>query len=136
MDISEEQYKELLSFQINYEYTKDDMMNKINNIPFTFFDVKFFKYNYIVDTSFPLINEILDDIFRYIVVNKDFEAFKSFTNNQGNAFSSLFEYKVRCNFSPKIKGIIKYFNNFDIEDNVLMDIIIPADKDGNNPKFI
>ena len=136
MDISEEQYKELLSFQINYEYTRDDMMNKINNIPFTFFDVKFFKYNYIVDTSFPLINEILDDIFRYIVVNKDFEAFKSFANNQGNAFSSLFEYKVRYNFSPKIKGIIKYFNNFDIEDNVLMDIIIPADKDGNNPKFI
>ena len=136
MDISEEQYKELLSFQINYEYTRDDMMNKINNIPFTFFNVKLFKYNYIVVTSFPLINEILDDIFRFIVVNKDFEAFKSFANNQGNAFSSLFEYKVRYNFSPKNKGIIKYFNNFDIEDNVLMDIIIPADKDGNNPKFI
>ena len=136
MDISESKYKDFLSFQINHKYSRTEMEEKIVNVPFRYFNVRYTGNGYIVEPSFPLINEILDDIFRYIILNKDFEAFKSLANNQGNAYSSLFEYKVRYKFYPKIKGIINYFNNFDIEENISMDVFIPREKDRNDPKFI
>ena len=136
MNISDNLYLNLLSFKISYKYSMSDMTKIIDFIPFKYFDINESYGHYTVLTSFPLINEILDDIFRYIIVNRSFNAFKQLSNNKGSAFSSLFEYKVRYNFYPPIKGEIDYFSNFIIHEAISMEVIIPKEKEKNEPKFI
>ena len=69
------------------------MIKIIDFIPFKLFNVSEEKGEYIVTAGFPLINEIIDDIFRYIILKKNFHVFQSLSNNKGSAYSSLFEYK-------------------------------------------
>lgn len=129
-------YERFLSFNINYKYSMPEIMKVIQNIPFKLFNVTENNKIYNVEPGFPLIKEILDDIYRYIVVNKNFYSFKYLSDNKGSAFSSLFEYKVRYNFYPQIKGSIYYFKEFVIHENVSMDVIIPKEKDKDEPHFI
>ena len=136
MNSSDNIYVNFLSFKINYEYTKSELMKIIDFIPFRFFNINEKYGKYTVITGFPLIDEILDDIFRYIVVNKNFYIFKKLANNKGSAFSSLFEYKVRYSFYPQIKGEIDYFKNFIIQESVSMEVIIPKDNETKEAKFI
>ena len=58
------------------------------------------------------------------------------SNNKGSAYSSLFEYKVRYNFDPKIKENVEYFENFIISDSASMEVIIPKETDKIKPTFI
>ena len=132
MNISEEGYKKFLSFKTNYKYSINEIKKIIDNIPLEFFDIPVYNSKYNVKTSFPLIDEILDGIFRYIVVNKDFDSFKYLSNNVGSAYSSLLKYKVIYNFS----GEINYFKNFFIQDNIIMEPVIPKNNDKDEPKFI
>ena len=129
-------YEKFLSFKINYKYSRSEIMRIIQNIPFKLFNVTENNKLYNVEPGFPLIAEILDDIYRYIVVKKNFNAFKYLSDNKGSAFSSIFEYKVRYNFYPQIKGNIYYFKEFVIHENVSMDVIIPKEKDKDEPYFI
>ena len=129
-------YDKFLSFKTDYIYSKLEIMKVIKNIPFKLFNVTEIDGVYKVKPGFPLISEILDDIYRYIVVTKSFNAFKYLANNKGSAFSSLFEYKVRYNFYPQIKGDIDYFKEFIIQENVNMEVIIPKERDKDEPKFI
>ena len=98
MNISEEGYKKFLSFKTNYKYSINEIKKIIDNIPLEFFDIPVYNSKYNVKTSFPLIDEILDGIFRYIVVNKDFDSFKYLSNNEGSAYSPLLKYKVIFSF--------------------------------------
>ena len=129
MNISEDNYIKFLSFKINYNYSEDEIRSIIENIPFKYFNIINNIDKYVIKTSFPLINDLLNDIFRYIILNKNFDAFKQLSNNKGSAYSSLFEYKVRYNFYPPIKGEIKYFKNFIINDAVQMKVIIPKENE-------
>lgn len=136
MDISNDFYVKFLLFKINYKYSKSEIMKIVDYIPFRIFNITQKNGRYTVISSFPLINEILDDIYRYIILKRDFNAFKLLNNNRGSAFSTLFEYKVRYNFYPIIKGVIHYFKNFDIEECVTMEVFIPKEKSKKEAKFI
>ena len=129
-------YEKFLSFKINYKYSKKEMVEIIDFIPFKLFYVSEEKEKYIVTAAFPLINEVIDDIFKYIILKKNFHAFKLLSNNKGSAYSSLFEYKVRYNFDPKIKENVQYFKNFIISDSASMEVIIPKETDKIKPTFI
>ena len=129
-------YEKFLSFKINYKYSKKEMVEIIDFIPFKLFYVSEEKGKYIVTAAFPLINEVIDDIFKYIIIKKNFHAFKLLSKNKGSAYSSLFEYKVRYNFDPKIKEHVKYFQNFIISDSASMEVIIPKETDKIKPAFI
>ena len=136
LNVPETIYANFLSFKINYNYSKNEMMEIIDFIPFKLFSISKKKGIYIITPGFPLINEIIDDIFKYIVLKKNFHAFQSLSKNKGSAYSTLFEYKIRYNFHPKIKGEINYFNNFAITDSVSMEVIIPKETDKIKPVFI
>ena len=136
LNVSEDVYAKFLSFKINYKYSKNEMIKIIDFIPFKLFYVSEEKGVYIVTAAFPLINEIIDDIFKYIILKKNFHVFQSLSNNKGSAYSSLFEYKVRYNFDPKIKENVEYFENFIISDSASMEVIIPKETDKIKPTFI
>lgn len=136
LNISESEYLKFLSFKINYNYNKNEIMEIIDFIPFKLFDISEKRGNYIIKPAFPLINEIIDEIFKYIILSKNFNIFKSLLNSRGSAYSTLFEYKIIYNFNPKIKGEIKYFTNFTITDSECMEVIIPKENDKIKPKFI
>ena len=141
MGLFGENFTKFLSFRIDYNYKKSEINKIIEFIPFRFFDIieeivkKEQIYN--VKTSFPLIDEILHDIYTYLIVKKDFAAFQKMEDEKGSsAYSTLFEYRVRYTFNPKFNGSIHYFTNFSIQENAKMKVIIPKDKEIKKPKFI
>ena len=136
LNISESEYLKFLSFKINYNYNKNEFMEIIDFIPFKLFDISEKRGNYIIKPAFPLINEIIDEIFKYVILSKNFNIFQSLLNNRGDAYWTLFKYKIMYNFKPKIKGEIKYFTNFTITDSASMEVIIPKEMDKIKPKFI
>ena len=136
MDASDNIYDKLLSFQMNHNYSKSDIIKIISNVPFKYFNVIKKNNHYIIEPGFPLIKEIMKDIYKYIVIKKSFNAIKNLTNKSGSAFSTLFEYRVRYNFDPAIKGDVNYFNNFTIQDSVSMEVFIPKKNEKKEPKFI
>ena len=102
----------------------------IRNIPFKIFNVKEYKENYyIVEPRFPLIKEIMEDVYKYLIIKKNFNVIKNLVNKKGSAFSTLFELKVRYDFYPPIRGDVDYFKDFVIQDSVNMEIIIPKKKE-------
>lgn len=136
LNVSETVYSKFLSFKINYKYFKNEMVKLIDFIPFKLFNVSEEKGEYTITPTFPLLNEIIDDIFRYIVLKKNFHSFEYLSKSKGSAYSSLFEYKIRFNFDPKIKGEVTYFKNFIISDSASMEVITPKETDIIKPKFI
>ena len=82
------------------------------------------------------MNEILNDIYKYIIINKNYKVFKKLEKEKGSAYSTLFEYKIRYLFSPDLKGPITYFNNFTINENLKVKVIIPKNNENDNPQFI
>ena len=136
MDASDNNYEKLLSFQMNYNYSMSDIIQIISNVPFKYFNIKRKNMQYIIEPGFPLMTEIMEDIYKYIVIKKSFNAIKNISNKRGSAFSSLFEYRVRYNFNPTIKGDINYFKNFTIQDFVYMEAFIPKKNEKKEHKFI
>jgi len=109
----------------------------IRNIPFKIFNVKEYKENYyIVEPRFPLIKEIMEDVYKYLIIKKNFNVIKNLVNKKGSAFSTLFELKVRYDFYPPIRGDVDYFKDFVIQDSVNMEVIIPKKKEKQTIKFI
>ena len=100
----------MLSFQLNYKYSLSEITEVIRNIPFKYFNVKKYKENnYIVEPEFPLIKEIMKDVYKYLIIKKNFNVIKNLANKKGSAFSTLFELKIRYGFYPPIKGDVHYF---------------------------
>ena len=119
-------YEQLLSFQLDYKYSFSDITDVIKNIPFKYFNVKEYKANkYIVEPGFPLIREIMEDFYKYLIVKRCFGPIKSLSNKKGSAFSTIFELKIRYDFYSPIRGTVRYFNDFVIDGSVTMEVIIP-----------
>lgn len=130
-------YEQLLSFQLNYKYSLSEIYEVIRNIPFKYFNVKEYKENnYIVEPGFPLIKEIMKDIYKYLIIKKNFNVIKNLSNKKGSAFSTLFELKIRYDFYPPIRGDVDYFKDFIIQDSVNMEVIIPKKKEKQTIDFI
>jgi len=123
-------YEQLLSFQLNYKYSFSEIIEVIRNIPFKYFNVEEFKANkYIVEPRFPLIREIMEDFYKYLIVKRYFGLIKSLANKNGSAFSTIFELKIRYDFFSPIRGSVYYFKDFVIEDSVNMEVIIPKKRE-------
>ena len=119
-------YEQLLSFQLDYKYSYSEITEVIRNIPFKYFNVKEYKQNkYIVEPGFPLIREIMEDFYKYLIVKRNFGPIKSLANKKGSAFATIFELKIRYDFYSPIRGSVRYFKNFVIEGSVTMEVIIP-----------
>ena len=119
-------YEQLLSFQLDYKYSYSEITEIIKNIPFKYFNVKEYKQNnYIVEPGFPLIREIMEDFYKYLIVKRYFGPIKSLANKKGSAFSTIFELKIRYDFYSPIRGSVPYFKNFVIDGSVTMEVIIP-----------
>ena len=119
-------YEQLLSFQLDYKYSYSEITEVIRNIPFKYFNVKEYKQNkYIVEPGFPLIREIMEDFYKYLIVKRNFGPIKRLANKKGSAFATIFELKIRYDFYSPIRGSVRYFKNFVIEGSVTMEVIIP-----------
>ena len=133
MNIDEKYYQKLLSFKINKNYTKKELINIINNIPFRFFDILLNNNKYYITTSFPLIDDLIKDIYFYIILNKNYLSFQKILNNKGSALGTLFEYKVIYNISNNKNE--NYFSNVNISETLSLEILIPKNNQNYTPKF-
>ena len=133
MNIDDKYYQKLLSFKIDEEYSKGELNKIIENVPFRFFDIiENNNSEYIITTCYPLIDEILKDIYKFIVLNRDYDKYKSMLNNKGNALGTLFEYKVIYNLSPNIENNKNnYFENLTINDTLSLDVFVPKENQKN-----
>ena len=132
MDMSEDNYTKFLSFKLNHEYSESELKKIIENIPFKYFNIKKIRDNYYVEAAFSLINEIVKDIYKYIIMKKSFYVFKTLEHEKGSAYSTLFEYRVRYNFDPNFKNEINYFKEFFIQGKAEMNVIIPKENQNQN----
>ena len=132
MNIDEKYYQKLLSFKINKNYTKKELINIINNIPFRFFDILMNNNKYYITTNFPLIDDLLKDIYFYIIHNKNYLYFQKILNNKGSALGTLFKYKVIYNIC---NNNINYFLNVNISETLSLEILIPKNNQNYTPKF-
>ena len=139
LDIKDDYYYKLLSFKINESYSKKDLKNIIDNVPFRFFNVyDFDEDEYYIIPNFPLIDEIMKDIYNFLIINRNYFLQKNLFNNKGNALGTLFEYKVIYHIVPNLNNIQTItFNNFTITKSLKIKVIIPKKNQNlNKIKFI
>ena len=103
----------ILSFNPNEEYTKDKLMDIIDNVPFRFFNIKQENEIYIIQYSCPIIEQIFIDIYKTFLLKNSFKTIKDITKGSG-AFGCIFEYAVIFYIIEKSKtdnnNIFNYFN--------------------------
>ena len=117
IDFSEHMGK-ILSFIPNKEYSRDNIIKIIDNIPFRFFDIEKKESNYIVKYSFPIIEQILIDIYKDLILKNSFSALENITKGSG-AFGCIFKYAVIFYIIEKSKSNDKkLFNHFNISKNL------------------
>ncbi len=139
LDIKDDYYYKLLSFKINEPYSKKELKNIIDNIPFRFFNIyDFDEDEYYIIPNFPLIDEIIKDIYNFLIINRNYFVQKNLFNNKGNALGTLFEYKVIYHLSPNLNNIPTItFNNFTITKSIKIKVLIPKKNQNlNKIKFI
>ena len=85
----------IISFKTNYIYDKRDIICIADYIPFRFYDVEKINENsYIINFGFPLIKEIMSDIYAHITLNNNYNALKNILNNKGSGLGTIFELKI------------------------------------------
>ena len=125
-NIDDKFYFKLLSFDLNRNYSREELQKIIENISFRFFDINNKNSEYIITTTFPLIDEILKDIYKYIILNRDYDKYKNMLDNKESALGTLFKYKVIYNLSPNIiNGEINYFENLNIRESYTLNYFVP-----------
>ena len=138
----------ILKFQIGYKYDKETLISIIDNIPFRFFDFNGFWKDFLkrkdkdlnsplkskkeniyygIKFSFPLIEEVMTEIYKLILSSNSYNYIKSLLKNQGSGLETIFKLSVMNHLSPKIGGPKKKFNNFIITDKFKIHDIIQND---------
>jgi len=120
----------ILSFVPKEIYSQTDIEKKINNVPLRFFNVKKKKKNtcfYIIEYAFPLIEQILIEIYKDIILNEAYSVIKKIIGESG-ALGCVFEYAViNCIiqkehvFNNKLFGFFKISKNLKVKKFVLND---------------
>ena len=102
----------ILSFIPNEEYTKNELMKIIDNVPFRYFNIKQENEIYIIQYSCPIIEQIFIDIYKTFLLKNSFKTIKDITGGSG-AFGCIFEYAVIFYIIQKSKtndnNIFNYF---------------------------
>lgn len=109
----------ILGFIPNEEYTKEDMEKIIKYIPFRFFDIEKHNSGYIAKYSFPIIEQILIEIYKEIIFKNAYESIKLIIGDSG-ALGCIFEYAVTNYIKKKSqnKDNNLIFNCFKISKNL------------------
>ena len=85
----------IISFKTNYIYDKRNIINIADSIPFRFYNVEKVNENsYIINFAFPLIKEIMSDIYAHITLNNNYSSLKNILNNKGSGLGTIFELKI------------------------------------------
>ena len=112
--------QKILSFVPKQEYSSEDLKKIIDNIPFRFFNIENKNNNYIITFSYPLIEQILIDIYKELILKNSFSVLKHITKDSG-AFGCIFEYAVINYIVEKSKSNDKkLFNYFNIGKNLVV----------------
>ena len=109
---------QILSFIPNEEYSKEELRRIIIYIPFRFFNIIKKGMKYIITYAYPLIEEILIEIYKDLILNNSFKIIKEITKGSG-AFGCIFEFAVISYIIKKSNSDNKnLFNYFNISKNL------------------
>jgi hypothetical protein len=132
----------ILTFSVNITYPKSYFENNINYLPFKYFDIILLdkKKNGKVVYLFPLVEEIMVDIYYYII-NRNGTIYQIFvdsnlinSSSKGNMFEKYVIYNMNPKYSPiKIKNL---FNYFTIKKNEVVEKFVPRDNENYLKKKI
>lgn len=122
---------QILCFQTDYIYNRENIMSIIDYIPPKFYEIKKeINNNYIVKFSFPFIQEIIYDIYSIITLNNNYNILKKILNNKGSGLGTIFELKILFNL---FEG--KKIFNFTINKKYEIRTIIPKSNESINTKL-
>lgn len=132
-----------LSFSVYSEYSFSEFENIYNNIPFKYFNI--YKNNsndkeFIeIDYRFPVIKDIIEDIYSSIILRKDLSTILNNNILDGGSKGTLFEKIVIHNLTPGEHNhfSVCFFNEFLIKNYYFVPKFIPKNKEkvklkGNN----
>ena len=108
----------ILSFMPNEIYSKEELKNIIDKIPFRLFNIEEINENFIIKYSCPVVEQILNDIYRELIMKNNFRHLKDITKGSG-AYGCIFEYAVIYYIIQKSKSDSKIlFSFFNISKNL------------------
>ena len=111
----------ITSFKTDFLYNKNSLIEIIDYVPFRFFDIEVHQEKYKIKFSFPLIEEIMKEIYKIIALKYSFDYLKSILDDKYSSLDTLFEMKV-------IQHLLynqNIFVNFDMTGHYLIQTIIP-----------
>lgn len=118
----------IISFKTDYIYDKSNIISIKDYIPFRFYDIEGINNNkYIIKFGFPLIKEILLDIYSHITLNNNYNALKTILNNKGSNLGTIFELKIIFNLSEG-----KKLFDFTIKKKFVIHTIVPKSNENIN----
>ena len=105
----------ILNFSPNEEYSKKEFSKIINDVPLRFFNIERRKEVYIITFAYPIIEEILIEIYKDLIFKNSYFSIKKLIEGSG-ALGCIFEYTVIHYIEEKSKSNNKkLFDYFEIE---------------------
>ena len=120
------------SFSTDVQYSKDNLLKVINNIPFKYFDIIKDKnqIEYKIIFSFPLVGEVVNEIYSDII-NINPSIYTNLTNYEldggarGKFFEKIVTYHLnKDNLKNKEKEYIDYFQDYLIKYHDEMEVLV------------
>ena len=130
IDIPYEIIGKFMSFKIDYFYDKDYFIKIIDNVPFRFFDFIEDNEKYEIKYTFPLIEEVMKNIYKFIALKYTYNTIQNVLNDKGSGLGTLFEMKVIHTLSE----ITNYFKNFIISEKYEIHVIVSKKNENFEPK--
>jgi len=124
IQIPSEVAERIVSFSTDYNYERNEILEVISNIPFRYFDIiKKGNGFYKINLGFSLVGEVMNLLYRFIVLKCNYETIKKALKNKGSGLGTIFEMKVVFRLFPNInkKNI---FNNFTIDEHIQIESIV------------
>ena len=113
----------ILSFSTEYSYKREEILEIINNIPFRYFDILKKNEFYTIEFGFPLVKDIMKDLYKYIIFEYEYSKLKNILNNKGSGLATIFEMKIIFHLLPN-KFNTKSFYNFIINEHIIIESIV------------
>ena len=129
--------KILGSFSTDVDYSKNNILNIIKNIPFKYFDIIQCENieNFKIIFSFPLVGEIVNEIYSEIIntnpsIYINLTKFELDGGEKGKFFEKVVTYHLNIESSKnKEKEYIKYFQDYPIRYHDEMEVLVLNDNE-------
>ena len=113
----------ILSFSTEYSYKREEISEILDNIPFRYFNILKKNELYTTEFGFPLVKDIMKDLYKFIIFEYEYSKIKNILNNKGSGLATIFEMKIIFSLLPN-KYNANLFYNFIINEHIIIESIV------------